>query len=396
MLKISKRQKQVIASPVRKFTPIIIQAEKRGLEVFKLNIGDPDIATPRIFFDTIKKTKLKTVGYSPSSGLKENVLAWQKHYQVLGVDLKAQEIIPTVGCGEAIMFALMSVADPGDEIIVFEPLYVSYKAFAAVLGIKLVPITLHLENNFSLPPKAEIIKKITGKTKAIVIINPDNPSGKAWQKKELEIIILIAKQKNLFVISDETYREIIFTTRPISLLNFKTANNFAIVIDSVSKKFSCPGARVGCLISKNTALMDLVSRLAMARLSVPTLEQYATVPLLSQSEKYIRPLVKEYQKRRDVVLQALSKIKNIKFSWPQGAFYMLIELPVKDAQDFVLFLLTKFQDKKQTVALTPARDFYLSKNGFNQVRLAFVLDQKKLKRAIEILDLGLKKYLKQK
>src|SRR3989339_807867 len=225
MLKISKRQKQVIASPVRKFTPIIIQAEKRGLEVFKLNIGDPDIATPRIFFDTIKKTKLKTVGYSPSSGLKENVLAWQKHYQVLGVDLKAQEIIPTVGCGEAIMFALMSVADPGDEIIVFEPLYVSYKAFAAVLGIKLVPITLHLENNFSLPPKAEIIKKITGKTKAIVIINPDNPSGKAWQKKELEIIILIAKQKNLFVISDETYREIIFTTRPISLLNFKTANN---------------------------------------------------------------------------------------------------------------------------------------------------------------------------
>lgn len=393
MLKVSKRGQQVISSPIRKFLPYMRLAEERGLNIYKLNTGDPDLAVPAEFFKTLRAYKQRNLNYAPSPGYPEHVAAWQKYYREFGVKLAPQNIIPTVGCAEAIMLALMAVADVGDEIIVFEPLYVSYKSFAVMLGIKLVPITLTTKNNFALPKASEIAAKITSKTRAIVIINPDNPTGKLWSGGELDLISTLAVKHNIFLIADETYREIRFTGEPYCMLSDKKARENLILVDSVSKRYSMPGARVGCLVSYNAELMATVLKFAQARLSVGTLEQFALIPILKNSQRYTKPAAKEYARRLDIVYQGLKSMPGVECGRPGGAFYIFAKLPIDSAEEFVKFLLKDFEYKGETVMISPMQDFYITPGlGKDEIRIAYVLNVKALKKAMEVLKQGLLAY----
>lgn len=392
-LKISSRGQNVIASPIRKFLPFMRETLARGVKVYQLNTGDPDLDVPKTFFEEIRAYKSKHLNYAPSPGITQHVEAWVQYYEKFDVKLKPKNIIPTVGCAEAILLALMAVADFGDEVVVFEPLYVSYKSFAVMTGIKLNPITLKNDTGFALPSKAEIESKINAKTKAIVIINPDNPTGKLWSDEELDLIIAIAKKHNLFIIADETYREIRFKGEPSCLLSRQDARDNIILVDSVSKRYSMPGARVGCIASYNDEVMNAILKFAQARLSVGTLEQIALIPLLTDSKRYTDPVREEYQRRRDVVYQALSAIPGVTCSKPQGAFYLYASLPVDSAENFVKFLISDFQDNNETVMLSPMPDFYITPGlGKNEIRIAYVLNSEALKRAMGILKAALAAY----
>lgn len=395
-LQVSNRARNVIASPIRKFLPLMQEAAKKGTHIFKLNVGDPDLEPPKQFFEVVKKYAEPTLGYAPSPGIVAHTQAWQKYYKQWGVELPFESIIPTVGCAEAIMLALLAVADVGDEIIVFEPLYASYKSFSVISGIKLVPVLLPIEKNFQLQSAAEIEKKISKKTKAIVVINPDNPTGKLWSESELNTVIKIAKKHNLFIISDETYREIRFDgKKPVCLLSKESARQNVIVCDSVSKRFSMPGARIGCVASFNKEVMGSILKFAQARLSAGTLEQLGTVPLLSNSAPYVNKITSEYKKRQKVVAEGLSKMPVV-YKSAMGAFYQAVGLPVKDAEDFVRFMISEFSYKGKTVMVTPMQDFYITPGrGKEQIRIAYVLNTKDLVEAMEVLRRGLEAFLKQ-
>lgn len=393
MLKTSRRSQTIIASPIRKFLPLVRAAEKRGLEVIKLNVGDPDLTPPAVFFQTLKKQSTKKLNYAPSPGTDAHNDAWIKYYQQFGVNLKRENIIPTVGGAEAMLMSLLAITDPNDEVLVFEPLYTSYKGFAAMANIKLVPITLNVENNFSLPAKAVIEKKITSKTKAIIIINPNNPTGSVLTATELKSLRDLALKHDLFIIADEIYREIIFTGSPTTMLAQAKLKNNLIIVDSVSKRFSCPGARSGCLISFNTDVLSAVLKMAMIRLSTPTLEQAAIVPMVVNAKIYTDKIKKIYAGRQQLLCRELAKIKNLKFHVPHGAFYLVAELPVDNADNFITWLLTKFQFNRQTILLTPLADFYVSPNqGRREIRIAFVLPEKKILAACRILAVALDNY----
>ncbi len=389
----SRRGREVMFSPIRKFVPFIQDAERKGVRVYKLNTGDPDIRPPREFFSTLKKYSSPNVGYAPSSGIPEHLAAWVAYYKNVGVAVEAQNIIPTVGCAEAIFFAMQAVADPGDEILVFEPMYISYRSFSVMAGIKLVPVLLELGKNFALPPIAQVKKKITPKTKAIVIVNPDNPTGKLWSEQELRSIVTLAKSRGLFIIADETYREIRFRGKPCTLLAERRAREHIIVVDSVSKRFSLPGARVGCIVSYNKEVMEAALKFAQARLSAGTLEQYALCPLLRDAQRLTRPLRGEYLKRRNVAYEALRSIPGVVCSKPEGAFYIYARLPVDSAERFVEFLIREFRYKGETVAVAPMRDFYVSPGlGECEIRIAYVLSVPKLKRAMKLLHRAIEEY----
>jgi aspartate aminotransferase len=392
-LQVSRRGQNVIASPIRKYLPLMQAAQAKGTEVFRLNVGDPDLSIPPKFLRTIRKYDLQTLSYAPSPGIPQHTAAWQKYFTQFGVDLPLANIIPTVGCGEAIMLAMLAVADPGDEIIVFEPLYSSYKSFSVMAGITLAPITLLIEKNFAMPKPQEIEARITGRTRAIVVINPDNPTGKLWSAAELKALTQIAKRHNLFVIADETYREIRFSGEPYCLLSDKGARKHVILTDSVSKRFSMPGARVGCLASFNADVMQVVLKFAQARLSVGTLEQLGLVPLLNNSAPYVNKVVKEYRKRQAIVANGLSKIEGAVFKPAQGAFYQVVGLPIEDAEAFVRFMIGEFSYRGQTVMVTPMRDFYISEGrGLNEIRIAYVLNVQQLRQAMEVLRRGVEAY----
>src|SRR3989338_8658414 len=394
-LRISDRAGRVIASPIRKFFPLALAAERQGVTALKVNVGDSDIPAPAAFLLALKNYPGTGLNYAPSTGLRKHALAWVKYFASFGVTLQPEQIIPTVGCAEAMLFVLMAVADPGDEILVFEPLYSSYKGFAAMLNIRLVPVTLRVENNFSLPLEKEICKKITRRTKALVVINPNNPTGTVLTARERAMVGRIARKHHLFVIVDETYREIIFFGPPSTFLNLPGLREHVIVIDSVSKKFSCPGARVGCVASFNPAVMSAMLRFAMVRLSVGTLEQHSLVPLLSRAKTFSGKITREYKKRRDVVYAALKKIPGVVCHKPHGALYLIAKLPLDDAEKFVKFLLTEFRWHGTTVLVTPAHDFYLTPGlGRNEIRIAYVLNVRLLQKAMVILQHGLRAYQK--
>jgi aspartate aminotransferase len=392
-LKISKRGQNVIASPIRKFLPLMQATEKRGVKVYKLNTGDPDLEVPPEFFKAVRVFRGKNLNYAPSPGYPEHVVAWQKYYKQFGVSIKPENLIPTVGCAEAILLAIQAVADAGDEIIVFEPVYVSYKSFSVMTGVKLVPVTLKTDNGFACPPVRDVEKKISRRTKAIVIINPDNPTGKLWSDDELEEILKLAKKHNLFVIADETYREIRFKGQSSCLLAKKAYRDRVVLVDSVSKRYSMPGARIGCLVSFNMDVMGAVLKFAQARLSAGTLEQFGLIPLLKHSKKYTEPVRAEYKRRRDAVYQALSKMPGVVCTKPEGAFYIVAALPVDSAENFVKFLIRDFKYKNETVMISPMRDFYITPGlGKNEIRIAYVLSTRDLKKAMEILRRALKAY----
>ena len=391
--KISNRAKNLFASPIRKFSNLVSKLEKQGTQVIKLNIGNPDIQPPRQVIRALRAYNSSKLTYAPSNGKQEHIAAWLKYYADFGIKLKPDNLLPTIGASEAICFSLMALFDPGDEMLVFEPLYSNYKAMALMTNVKLKPVLLKLENNFALPAANQITKKITSRTKAILIINPDNPTGKVWQASELLTIAKIAKQHNLFIIADETYREIVFEGKFLSLLSFKQFRQRLVVIDSLSKRFSIPGLRIGAVVSFNKQFMQAVFKMAMVRLAAPSPGQLASVEILKNATAYTKKITAEYNKRKEIVNQILAQTPGIDSRAPAGAFYQVIRLPVKNSQKFINYLLTKFRYKNKTLLVSPMQDFYISQGlGKNEIRIAYMVGGQKLKLAMQIFKKALEAY----
>ena len=395
-LDISKRVKETQFSPIRKFVPFLEAAKKKGIEVFELHIGQPDLETPKEILKEIKNFKGKILSYTNSIGIEKVRLAWQKYYRDFGINFDVSEIIVTTGGSEAILFAFATICNPGEEIIVFEPFYANYNGYASIAGVKLVPIRTLAKDGFHLPEKKEIEKKINKKTRGILICNPNNPTGAIYKKSELKTIAEIAKKHNLFILSDEVYREFVYDGQNhYSMMDFPEIRNQVILLDSISKRFSACGARIGCLASKNKKVIEGATKFAQARLSLPQVEQLAVIPLLKNSKKYTQKIAREYKRRRDIVFEALQKIPGVFCLKPKGAFYIMVKLPIGDSDKFAKWFLTDFSFQKKTVMVAPASGFYATKNlGKDEVRIAFVLSVPKLKEAMEIFKKGLEKYIK--
>lgn len=395
MVKVSKRGFDLPASPIRKLKPFADKAIAQGKSIYHLNIGQPDIETPATMLNVLKKLNDKVIPYGPSQGLPEYQDALIRYYRKHGIELTRDNIIVTNGGSEAIMMGLIVCMDPGDEIIIPEPFYANYNGFTVATGVIVKPITTRLEENWKLPAVEEFEKQITPRTKAIMICNPNNPTGKLYGRDELLKIAMLAKKHNLFLFGDEVYREFIFgNDQHTSLMNLPEVSDRVIIMDSISKRFSACGARIGAFVSKNPDVMSAALRFAQARLCAPTVDQLMAIPAVDLDDSYFAETLGEYQKRRDAVIEALSEMDGVNFKTPDGAFYIIIGLPVKDAEDFVKWLLTEFDVNGETVMLAPAEGFYNTPGmGKNQVRIAFVLNEERTKKAMHIFKLGLRKYL---
>jgi len=395
MPSISKKGNKIPPSPIRKLVPYADDAKKRGIEILHLNIGQPDIKSPVESLNAVKETDLDLLKYEYSQGsleFRNNVCNYYKKHSIY---VSPDDIITTVGASEALSFTMNSICDPGDEVIIPEPFYANYNGFALASDVNVIPITSKIEDNFALPSIHEFEKKINSKTKAILLCNPCNPTGYVYSQEEIINIANLAKKNDLFIVVDEVYREFIYTdTKHFSILEDEKFSKNAILIDSTSKRYSLCGARVGFIVSKNSEFIETCLKFALTRLSPPTLALIAANHALNSREDYIENVIKEYYKRREVIINELSQIDNIKFSNPMGAFYSIIKLPIENAEDFAKFLLTDFSFKNQSVMLSPASGFYSSENyGKDEVRIAFVLNSEKLKNAIKIIKLGLKEFI---
>jgi len=395
MPSISKKGNKIPPSPIRKLVPYADDAKKRGIEILHLNIGQPDIKSPVESLNAVKETDLDLLKYEYSQGsleFRNNVCNYYKKHSIY---VSPADIITTVGASEALSFTMNSICDPGDEVIIPEPFYANYNGFALASDVNVIPITSKIEDNFALPSIHEFEKKINSKTKAILLCNPCNPTGYVYSQEEIINIANLAKKNDLFIVVDEVYREFIYTdTKHFSILEDEKFSENAILIDSTSKRYSLCGARVGFIVSKNSEFIETCLKFALTRLSPPTLALIAANHALNSREDYIENVIKEYYKRREVIINELSQIDNIKFSNPMGAFYSIIKLPIENAEDFAKFLLTDFSYKNQSVMLSPASGFYSSENyGKDEVRIAFVLNSEKLKNAIKIIKLGLKEFI---
>lgn len=393
-MKLSSRAINVQASPIRRLTPLLLEAKKRGIVVHHLNIGQPDIETPKPFWDAVKSYDEKVLAYGLSDGFPELKDAVAAYFRRFGVSLSQSDIQVTTAGSEAILYSLCLVSDPSDEVLVFEPFYTNYNGFGTIAGINVVPVTTKAEDGFAIPSFEEIEKKVTAKTKAIIICSPNNPTGHILTPEELERIAAVAKKHNLFIISDEVYREFTYEgAKATSIFEIKGADERCIVCDSISKRFSACGARVGFLICKNKKVMESALKFAQARLCPPTLEQVGAIAAYRMDPSYFDPIRVEYQKRRDTLLEVLNSNKEIVVKKPQGAFYIMAKLPVKDSDDFASFLLTDFNVDGETTMVAPGDGFYATEGlGRNEVRLAYVLNVEKTKRAGEILLKGLDAY----
>ncbi|HLS31233.1 MAG TPA: pyridoxal phosphate-dependent aminotransferase [Flavobacteriaceae bacterium] len=398
MLSISKRGRDMPASPIRKLTPFADMARRQGKFIFHLNIGQPDIESPQIALEAVRNNHLKILSYSPSDGFesyREKLAIFYRERSDLPVE--TDDVIITIGGSEALLFSIAAVCDDGDEVIIPEPFYANYNGFSHMIGAKVVPVDSKFEDNFALPPIAEFEKKITDKTKAILICNPGNPTGYLYTKEEIEQLADLVKKHNLFLIADEVYREFTYDgLKHNSILKEKKIEQNAIMVDSVSKRFSMCGARIGCLVSKNEEVIATVLKFAQARLSPPTYEQIASEAALKVSDTYFTEIGEKYVARRDALVEALRKVPGVKVAEPQGAFYCIAELPVDDAENFSKWMLEHFQYHRETIMLAPASGFYSTPgSGKRQVRLAYVLEKQSLLRAVVILKHGLKAYQKQ-
>jgi aspartate aminotransferase len=393
---ISKKGKNMPESPIRKLVPYAENAKKNGIEVFHLNIGQPDIKTPDVALEAIKNNTVKVLAYSRSEGSEEYRTKLANYYAKNNIHVNANEIIITTGGSEALLFAMGSITDPGDEIIIPEPFYANYNGFSTASGVKVVPVVSKIEDNFALPAISEFEKLITAKTKAILICNPGNPTGYLYSKEEIEKLAVIVKKHDLFIIADEVYREFVYdNAKHQSILNNFGLENNAIIIDSVSKRYSMCGARIGCLVSKNKEVISTALKFAQARLSPPTFAQIASEAALETPNSYFEEVIVEYKDRRDTLIKELRKIDGVKVAVPKGAFYCVVELPVKDADHFAQWLLEDFNLNNQTVMVAPAAGFYSTKGiGLNQVRIAYVLKKEDLIKSVEILKAAIHKYNK--
>src|SRR5690554_2996665 len=362
MLHISQRGLEMPESPIRKLVPFSEKAKAQGKEVIFLNIGQPDIPTPDVALDAIKNLNLKVLEYSHSAGNESYRIGLAKYYDKLSKGISKDNIMVTTGGSEALSFAFTACLNPGDEVIIPEPFYANYNGFAEATGVKVVPINSNIENGFALPPIGDFKEKITPKTKAILICNPGNPTGYLYSKEELETLRNIVKKHNLYLIADEVYREFCYDGKKhYSVFNLKDIEENTIVIDSISKRYSMCGARIGAFISKNKKLIATALKYAQARLSPPTLGQIAGEAALNTPQSYFDEVISEYVKRRDVVVKGLNEIEGVKCPTPGGAFYAVVELPVKDAEKFCQWLLEEFEYNNQTVMLAPAAGFYATK-----------------------------------
>ncbi len=392
---VSKKGLSMPQSPIRKLVPFAENAKKKGIKVIHLNIGQPDIKTPQIALDAVKNNNLTVLEYSRTEGSETYREKVAGYYAKHDIHVSASDIIVTTGGSEALSFAMGTIADNDDEIIIPEPFYANYNGFATASGVTVVPVVSKLEDNFALPPIDEFEKLITPKTKAILICNPGNPTGYLYSKEEIQKLAAIVKKHDLYLIADEVYREFTYDNKGhYSILQEEGLDEHAIIIDSVSKRYSMCGARIGFLVSKNKEVISTALKFGQARLSPPTYAQIAAEAALDTPQSYFDNVKTEYIQRRDLLVSELEKIKGVKVARPNGAFYCIVELPIKDADDFAQWLLEDFRVNNETVMVAPAGGFYATPGlGKNQIRIAYVLDQDSLKRAVGILNEALKSYI---
>lgn len=394
MPKISEKGSSMPESPIRKLVPFAEAAIKKGRKIYQLNIGQPDIKTPEAALNAVKNHKIEVLAYSHSAGFEEYRIKLADYYRQKDIPLNSDDIIITTGGSEALLFAMGTIADAGDEIIIPEPFYANYNGFATASGVKIIPVESTIETNFALPPIEEFEKLITPRTKAILICNPGNPTGYLYTKEEIEKLSRIVQKHDLFLVSDEVYREFTYDgASHFSIMSIPALSDHAIMIDSVSKRYSMCGARIGCIVSRNKLVMQTAMKFAQARLSPPTFEQIASEAALDTPQSYFDEVIEEYTSRRNILVQGLQGIEGVRVANPKGAFYCIAELPVENADDFARWLLEKFHYNNETVMVAPAAGFYSTPNtGLNQVRIAYVLKKDDLERAVAILKVALKEY----
>jgi aspartate aminotransferase len=391
---ISHRGRTIQASPIRKFKPYADDAIKKGIKVYFLNIGDPDVPTPQPVFDAFREFKDPVLSYGPAQGFLELRQAIADYFGRYNVALTANNVIITTGGSEAILFAFSVAGNPGDEIVIPEPFYTNYNGYASIASIKIVPLPLRVEDGFRLPSRADIEAKITPRTKAILLCSPNNPMGTVYTEEELGRVAAVVKERNLFFIGDEVYKEFVYDGAVHkSILEFPGIEDRTIVVDSISKRFSCCGARIGAFVTRNAEVYEAALRFAQARLCPPSVEQKAALAAYQMGPDYFTPVREEYQRRRDVLYEGLKNIPGVVAYKPQGAFYITVKLPIKDCDHFVVWMLTEFNLDGETVMVAPAAGFYATPGkGQDEVRMAYVLEVDKIKRGLEILRAGLAKY----
>ena len=397
-MRYSERITTMQSSPIRKLAHIASSAKAKGIKIYHLNIGQPDIKTPKVFFEAVKNFNNEVLEYAVSPGLPELISSLQQYYTTYNMDFESDEILVTNGGSDALLFALMATCDPKDNILVPEPFYSNYNGFSQSINVNITPITTKAEEGFHLPSKEKIQSLITSKTKAILISNPGNPTGTVYTKKELYMISEIAKENDLWIISDEVYREFVYDgLEYTSFGNIKEVEDRVIIIDSVSKRYSACGARIGSIASKDKTLIAEILKLCQGRLCVSALDQVGSVELYNTPSSYFTEVNNEYKNRRDVLYNELIKVKGVICKKPAGAFYIVAKLPIENAEDFVIWMLTDFNKDGETVMACPAEDFYATPGlGRDEIRLAYVLKEDDLHKAAIILKEGLEKYLELK
>jgi len=391
---VSQRGQNTPASPIRKLAPYAEKAKANGRKVYHLNIGQPDIPTPPEFYQAVRDFDENVLAYNPSNGIASFRQSLIGYYQRVGFkNLGDENIMVTTGGSEAVLFSMMAIASPKDEIIAFEPFYPNYNGFAHMAGVTIVPVSTQPETGYHLPPKAEIEEKITPLTRGILINTPNNPTGTILSKEEMTIIKDVALQHGLFVLSDEVYREFTFDGQHTSIFDFPELDQQAVIMDSLSKRYSACGARVGCILSRNTDIMGTVLKFGQARLCPPTLEQIGAAAVVNTGDKYFPDMIQEYKKRRDTIYDALMQIPGVHCEKPEGAFYLMVTFPVDDIEDFARWVLADFHVNGETTMIAPGPGFYASSGkGKQEARIAYVLNSDDLKKAVNVLKEGLSAY----
>ena len=393
-LKLSHRAHGMQASPIRRLVPLADDAKKKGVTVYHLNIGQPDIPPSPEIMQAMRGFKDEVLAYGPSQGILPLRTAIRDYFYNMGTALDIDDIMVTTAGSEAIIFALMAIGDPGDEILVPEPFYTNYNGFATMADMKVVPVPTHVTDGYACPAKEEFLKRVTAKTRAIMFCSPNNPTGAIFTKADLEMMASVCAEKNLWLLADEVYREFAYDNgKSHSALELKSVHDRVIMLDSISKRFSACGARVGCIVSRNHDLMHAMLKFGQARLCPPTIEQVGAVAGYQHLETFIKHMIPEYQKRRDIVCEELGKIQGAVFTKPAGAFYIMPQLPIDDGSKFAAWMLTDFQHDKATTMVAPGDGFYATPGkGKHEVRIAYVLKEKDLRKAMEILRLGIDTY----
>lgn len=396
MPQISNRARQMPASPIRKLTPVADEAKKRGVHVYHLNIGQPDLETPAVMRDRLATLKDRVLAYTPSGGTPEFLGTLQDYYRKIGLELGLGELVATTGGSEAIQFAMLACANEGDEALVVEPFYTNYTAFGTMAGVHLVPLTARGEDGFHLPPRESFERALTPRTRLVILCNPNNPTGTVYSREELERVAAFCRDHGLFLVADEVYREFVYDGREaVSALSLRGYEDLVVMVDSLSKRYSACGIRLGCLVTRNRDVHQAAMRMAQGRLSAPGIAQSIAVGVRTLGPDYFQGIVTEYQKRRDILFEGLGQVPGVFLRKPEGAFYFVARLPILDSEDFARWLLSDFQHEGSTVMVAPAPGFYATPGlGQNEVRVAYVLCEKDLRHAVAVFAAGLEAYRK--